>query len=43
MVSGFADIALSICALGVSKTLRTREHLVTRVVLAPPPPALFNP
>lgn len=43
MVSGFADIAPSICVLGVSKTLRTREHLVTRVVLAPPLPALFNP
>jgi hypothetical protein len=43
MVSGFADTAPSICALDISKTLRTREHLVTRVVLAPPLPALFNP
>ena len=43
MVSGFADTASLICALDISKTLRTREHLVTRGVLAPPLPALFNP
>lgn len=43
MVSGFADTTPSICALDNSKTLRTREHPVTRVVLAPPLPALFNP
>ena len=42
MVPGFDDIPPSICALSISKTLRTREHLVTRVVVVPPPPALFN-
>jgi len=43
MVSGFDDIPPWLCALDNSKSLRTREHLVTRVALVPPLPALFNP
>ena len=43
MVSDFDDIPPWLCALDISKSLRTREHLVTRVALVPPPPALFNP
>lgn len=42
MVSVFDDKSSSICTLDVWKTLRTREHLMTRVQLAPPSPALFN-
>lgn len=42
MVSGFDDAPASICTLDVSNTLRTREHLMTRVQLAHPSPALFK-
>ena len=43
MVSGLDDIPAWLCVLDISKSFRTREHLVTRVALVPPPPALFNP
>jgi hypothetical protein len=42
LVSGFDCMPPSLCSLDVSRILRTREHLMTRVQLAPPSPALFN-
>jgi len=43
LVSTFDDMAPSLSTPAISKTSCAREHLVTRVVLAPPSPALFNP
>ena len=41
--SGLDDVPALLRVLAISKSLRTRGHLVTRVALVPPPPALFNP
>jgi len=43
MVSAFDEFPAWVFALDIAKFLRTREHLVARVELVPPPPALFNP
>jgi hypothetical protein len=41
--SGVNDVPPLLRVPAISKSLMTREHLVTRVALVPPPPALFNP
>ena len=43
MVSALDSVPALLRAPDLSKILRTREDLTARVILAPPPPALFNP